>query len=70
MQRLAPHLPDAAVGPAPELADEIGDLRQPEAGVRVELTARYGVEPGGLHQITVDVELLLSGGGVADAHRL
>ena len=69
MQRLAAHLPDAAVGPAPDLAHEIGDLRQSAAGVGVEPTARDGVEPGGLHQVAVDVELLLAGGAVADSYR-
>ena len=39
-------------------------LGQPAPGVRVECPAREGVEPGGLHQIAVDVELLLSGGAV------
>src|SRR2546429_3677122 len=68
MQRLAAHLPDAAVGLAPDLADEIGDLRQSAAGVGVEPTSCDGVEPGGLHQIAVDVELLLSGGAVADSY--
>ena len=69
MQRLAAHLPDAAVGPAPDLAHEVGDLRQPAGGVGVKSTARVGVEPGGLHQIAVDVELVLTGSAVADPYR-
>ena len=45
----------------------ISARRRPVSGV--ELAAGHGVDPGGLHQIAVDVELLLAGGTVADAHR-
>ena len=37
MQRLAAHLPDAGVGPAPDLAYEVGDVRQSSRGAGLNL---------------------------------
>jgi len=70
VHRLAPHLPDAGVRTAPEPADQVGDLPQPNSEVPVERVPRPGVYPGGLQELAVGVELELVHRGIAKAHRL
>jgi hypothetical protein len=64
----AAHLPDALVGLAPGGLEVVhqGDLAAPDAAVDVTLKPRGRVSK--VHHLSVDVELELVGGGVADAH--
>ena len=66
MPRSAPHLPEPGVGLGPDLTDQVGDLGQPAADVGIDRPAGLSVEPGGLEQVAVDVELDLGGRPVAD----
>ena len=52
-------------GGHPDLADEIGDLREPLGHVAIQRVARARVEPRALEQRPVDVELRLADGSVA-----
>jgi hypothetical protein len=67
--QLAADLPDARVGAPPSDRDEVGQLRQLSARVRAE-RAGLAAQPGrALEQVPVDVQLELTGGGVACADR-
>jgi hypothetical protein len=65
VHRLAAHLPDPGVGPAPHLADEVGDLRDAPGSVAVESMAALDEQPYALEQAPVDAELELVGRAVA-----
>jgi hypothetical protein len=64
---LASHLPDAGVRLAPDLRHEIGHVGQPAADVAVDPVAGAGIQPRGLQQLAVGVELSLAGRRAADA---
>jgi hypothetical protein len=66
---LTAHFPDAGVGLMPPHADEVGDTSEPVWDIAVKRVAGLGVQPGGLHQLAVGVELELVDGAVADADR-
>ncbi len=68
--RLAADLPDAAVGLAPDLTDEVCGLGQPAAGLAIESVGSAAVEPRRLHQIAVDVELALVDGPISHPYGL
>jgi hypothetical protein len=64
----AADLPDAVVGFGPAPGDHLdGAAEQPPEG-RGDEAAVAVVEPGGVEQVAVDIELELAG-GVADPHR-
>src|SRR5690349_25140561 len=56
---LASHLPDPRVGLSRDLADVVGHPGQPAADVAVDPMTGGGVEPCGLEQLAVGVELPL-----------
>src|SRR4051812_38341449 len=53
----AAHLPDPGIGPPPDPADEIGCLGQPLSDVTVYAMPAGGVEPSGLEELAVGIEL-------------
>ena len=63
------NLPDAGIGLAPVLADEVGDAREVAAGARAQRVALAGIDERAVEQLTVCVELDLTGGAVADPYR-
>jgi hypothetical protein len=65
---LVAHLPDALVGIPPALADEVRVAAQHAPVALGELASDALIEPGGLEELAVAVELGLAGGSVADAH--
>ena len=69
MKGPVPHLPDAGIGPPPDVADMIGDPSEDGAGVAIERALAFAVEPRRLEQRAVDVVLDLRQRAVADPDR-
>src|SRR5215211_1828887 len=69
MERLAAHLPYARVGLLPAPGGRAGEVGHEPLDLRVQLAEPLPVEPEGVQQLAVDVELDLVPGPVADAHR-
>jgi len=64
--RCLAELPQAGVGPPPDLAEQVAHVGQPLAGGRRQQVAAAGVVPDGLHQVAEAAELELAAGLVAD----
>src|SRR5512146_982050 len=62
----AAHLPEPGIAFGPDAADQVSDLRQPTADIGIDRPAGLRVEPGGLEQIAVNIELKLPGRSVPD----
>src|SRR5512132_1768985 len=65
----AAHFPDAGVGLPPACTEVVGYARQPMPDLGIEAFAGSGVEPRGLQQLSVRVQLMLCGRGVAHPDR-
>src|SRR5512132_3494474 len=65
----AAHLPDAGVALPPSGTDVVGYVRQPMPDLGIEAFVGSGVKPRGLQQLSVGVQLMLCGRGVADPDR-
>src|SRR5918995_1822754 len=61
--------PDALVGPGPARLDDVDDLGEELPQSAVDGAAVAVVEPDGVEELPVDVELELAGGGVAHTDR-
>jgi hypothetical protein len=66
---LAAYLPDTLVFVLPAAPGDVGRGDQEAAGGLVEVAELVGQPVGGAEQLTVDVELALAPGVVADSHR-
>ena len=62
-------LPDPGVGFGPGGGDLIGQAGDDPPRLAIQGVAGVGEEPGGVDDPAVAVELVLSGGAVADSHR-
>src|SRR5215218_1585746 len=68
MERLAAHLPYARVGLLPAPGGRAGEVGHEPLDLRVQLAELLPVEPEGVEQLAVDVELDLVPGPVPHAH--
>lgn len=66
---LAADLPNAVIGLVPALTDDLDDAAEKLPEGQADLTAVTVVEPGGVEQVAVGVELELGERGIADADR-
>src|SRR6187401_2142423 len=69
VDRVASDLPYPGVGPAPDGAHQVRDVGEPAADVPVELLPGARVEPRGLEDVAIDVQLGLRNRGVTNANR-
>src|SRR5262245_6223925 len=69
MPALAPYLPDAFVGLVPVVAHPIDGVGDPLPEIVAGRLRVLVVEVEGIDELAVDIELELTVGGVADAHR-
>jgi hypothetical protein len=70
VRRGAADLPDARVELGPRCAHEVGGRGEAHSSAVVEAATGVRVEPRGLQQMSVDVELQLGPRGIADPNRL